>query len=527
MPAAPDCILAIDLGTSGPKVALTTGTGDVLGWERESTPVCLLPDGGAEQDPADWWAAITAAVRRLLAHRLAPVERLRAVVCTAQWSGTVPVDGGGQPLGRAIIWMDSRGAEHARRITAGPIAIEGYGVDKVITWLRITGGIPAHSGKDSIAHILYLQHAQPDVYRAAACFLEPKDYLNLCLTGRRAASYDSISLHWLTDNRDPRRIAYHPALIRLAGIDAAKLPPLKSAVDVLGPLRAEVAAEWGVPAGVPVVMGTPDIVSAAIGSGAVDDFAPHLYLGTSAWLSCHVPFKKSDLLHNMASLPAAIPGRYFVANEQESAGACLTYLRDHVFFAADDLGTGECPPRFEQRLDRLAATAPPGSDGTLFLPWLNGERTPVEDAVIRGGFVNQSLRSTRADLVRAVYEGVAFNARWLLGTVEQFTGRRMENIHAIGGGANSDIWCQIHADVLNRTVRQMRDPILANVRGAAFLAAVALGRMTFGDVAARVPVAHTYSPTPELRRRYDAMYREFRRLYGALRPTAARLASQQ
>ncbi|MFQ5614362.1 MAG: FGGY-family carbohydrate kinase [Anaerolineae bacterium] len=506
-------ILAVDLGTSGPKVALVSTQGEIVASEIEQTPVLLLPDGGAEQDPDGWWAAIKRACQALLGKRPVPVEDIVALSCTSQWSGTVAVDRAGRPLMNAIIWMDSRGAPYARRITGGWPRIEGYGLGRLLTWLRLTGGIPGHSGKDSIAHILLIKHDFPDVYRETYKFLEPKDYLNWRLTGKFAASFDSITLHWVTDNRDVNRIAYHEGLLKLTSLDREKLPALKRAVDVLGPIRPEVAGELGLSQGVQVVMGTPDLHSAAIGSGAVRDYEAHLYLGTSSWLTCHVPFKKTDILHNMASLPSAIPGRYFVANEQESAGACLTFLRDNLFFPDDELAAGPPPPDVYQRFDRIVAAVPPGSGGVIFTPWLNGERTPVDDHLLRGGFYNLSLQTGRRHLLRAVFEGVAFNSRWLLGYVEKFVRRRFEAINMIGGGANSEVWCQIHADVLNRTIRQVRDPVQANARGAALLASVALGYTTFDEIAQRVQIARVYAPNPANRPIYEALFREYLNLY--------------
>jgi xylulokinase len=515
--------LAIDLGTSGPKVALFSCQGEVVAWEHEPTRLWLLPGGGAEQDPQDWWIAISKAVRRLLGRGLVPPEAIRAIGCTGQWAGTIAVDRSGLALRKAIIWLDSRGAPYARRCTRGPLAVDGYGLDKVLAWIPITGGLPARSGKDPIAHILWLKHEEPQLYQATYKFLEPKDYLNLRLTGEFAASYDSITLHWVTDNRDLRRVRYHAGLAALGGLDLDKLPDLKRAVDWLGALRPEVAADWGLPPGIRVVTGTPDIHSAALGSGAAQDYEAHLYLGTSAWLACHVPYKKTDLFHNMASLPSAIPERYLLINEQETAGACLTFLRDNVFYSDDELSTGRPPGSVEQAFDRIAATVPAGSDGLIFMPWLNGERTPVEDSQTRSGFINQSLRTTRAHMIRAVFEGVALNARWLLGYVERFIGRRLEALTMIGGGANSDIWCQIHADVLDRTVRQAHQPILANLRGVSYLASVALGCLTWADLARRVPIAHTYAPVPDHRRVYDDLFREFLSLYRTTRPIYARL----
>jgi xylulokinase len=516
-------VLAIDLGTSGPKVALVSTAGEVVGCEFEPNELILLPGGGAEQDPDEWWRTIVTAAKRVLARDLCPVEEIVAVSCTTQWSGTVAVDGAGRHLHNAIIWMDSRGSRHIERITGGLLSVEGYGLRKLWPWLRLTGGMPAQSGKDSLAHILYLKHERPDLYAGTATFLEPKDYINLRLTGRVAASYDSITLHWVTDNRDVDRVRYHPKLLRLAGIDPGKLPELKRATDVLGPLRKEVADELGLTAGVPVMMGTPDIHSAAIGSGAVRDYEAHLYIGTSDWLTCHVPFKKTDVLHSLASIPAAIPGRYLVANEQETAGKCLTFLRDNVLLADDELGLRTEVDDVYAAFDRIAATVPAGSGKLIFTPWLYGERTPVEDHAVRAGLFNLSLETTRAHIIRAVLEGVAYNIRWLLGHVEAFTRRRLDSLNFIGGGAASELWCQILADVLDRTIRQVADPIQANVRGAGMLAAIGLGHLSVDEVSERTRITRSFVPNGAHRHIYDELFDEFRAIYRDNKKTYHRL----
>ena len=253
--------------------------------------------------------------------------------------------------------------------------------------------------------------------------------------------------------------------------------------------------------------------SAAVGSGAVQDYEGHLYLGTSSWLSCHVPFKKTDVMRGVASLPSPLPGRYFVADEQETAGACLNWLRDQVLFPQDELSTEIAPEDVFARIDRLAASTEPGSNGVIFTPWLNGERTPVDDHTIRGGWHNLSLRNDRADMVRAVLEGVAFNSRWLLEAVEKFTDRPFPWINVVGGGGVSPIWAQIHADVMNRPIRRVENPIRANARGAALLAGVALGAIDVSDLGAKVKVVEVHTPNPANRKEYDRLYKAFRSMY--------------
>jgi len=511
-------VLAVDLGTSGPKVALVSNEGSVIGKATESVELLLDGTGGAEQDPRAWWSAIVTATRRTLAATSG--TDVAAISVTSQWSGTVAVDVAGEPIGNAIIWMDSRGAAYLDELRgSGPVRFEGFGPLRVRRWVSVTGGGPSGSGKDPIAHILYLRHDQPDVYRAAATFLEPKDYVNLRLTGRTIASYDSIALHWLTDNRDPDAVDYDDVLLSYAGLDRRQLPSLVHATDVIGGLTDRAAHELGLPPGTPVIAGTPDVSSAAIGAGTVHDYGAHLYIGTSSWLTCHVPYKKTDLLHSVASLPAAVPGRWFVANEQETAGKALDWLAGILY------PDRRVDASVYDELNAAAATVPAGSNGVIFTPWLYGERTPVEDASLRAGFFNQSLETGRYEMIRAVFEGVAFNTRWLLETVERFTKRRLDPIAMVGGGARSDLWAQIHADVLDRTILQREEPLWVNIRGAGMLAHAALGAVAWGDIDASAPTAAVRSPNPENRTVYDDGYKTFRSIHKATRGIYRRLNS--
>jgi xylulokinase len=507
-------VLAVDLGTSSTKSALVSTHGEIVDAESEENRLILCGDGGAEQDPDQWWRAIQKTCKRLLAKKHVSVDDIIAVSCTGQWSGTVAVARDGRPLMGALIWMDSRGRTYINDIIDGRIKIRGYGALKLFRWLRLTGGAPGRSGKDSIAHILYIKNAHPEIYEKTYKFLEPKDYVNLRFTGRFAASFDSIALHWLTDNRRISDIAYDRRLVDISKLDRAKLPELKRAIDVLGSIRPEVAAELGLNEDVRVIVGTPDLQSAAIGSGAVRDFVPHLCLGTSSWLTCHVPFKKTDISANIAALPSAIPMRYFVANEQATAGACLTFLKNNIY-CVGQRSTDAKQADIWAALDEIVEKVPAGSNRVIFTPWLYGERTPVEDSSVRASFFNQSLQTTREDLIRSVYEGVAYNSRWLLQCVERFVKTRLDEIRMIGGGAKSRIWCQIFADVLDRTIIQVKDPLRANLRGAAFLASVALGHLTFSDVPARVELSEVFKPSLENRKIYDELFTRFKEAYAS------------
>lgn len=515
MSSSQDLILTIDLGTSGPKVSVFDSRAQMIDYEFEEIPLILIGDDGREQRPSDWVDAIKKCYNTIRERGKFDPKQILAMNITTQWSGTVPVDAKGDPLMNAIIWMDSRGAKHAQKLMHGPIRIDGYGIGKALKWVRITGGGPSPSGKDSIAHILYLQKQVPEIYKKTYKFLEPKDYLNLYFTGKFAASYDSITIYWLTDNRDINNIKYSDELLRITGIDREKLPDLVPTNSLLGTIKKELAEELGLNENVKVISGTPDTHSAAIGSGAVKDFEPHLYIGTSSWLICHTPWKKTDLFHNMGCIPSGIPGKYMLVNEQETTGACLNFIKNNVFYHDDDLSNERAPKDFYKRLDIVASKAAPGSNGVIFTPWLNGERSPVDDHYARGGFHNLSLNSNRTHMIRAVFEGIALNNRWLLGFAEKLMGRKFEAINFIGGGANSDVWSQILADVFDRPVRQMKQPLNANSRGAAFLALMALGKLKVEDVSALAEVNHTFKPNPANRKLYDDLFVRYVELYDA------------
>jgi xylulokinase len=506
-------VLAIDLGTSSAKVALISMRGDVAGWECEPMGLTLLPNGGAEQDPLDWWNGIMAAAKRLMARRLVPAESVVAVCTSSQGSGTVPVDRHGSCLMNCMTWLDSRAAQVVRRQVGGGLEIAGYNALKLQKWVSLTGGAPSLSGKDRFGHMLWLKLEKPDLYSHTYKFLDVLDYIDFRLSGQFVTSADSAVGTWLTDNRDPGSVRYDSGLARLGGLDIEKQPAIRRSIDVLGPIQAEVSEALGLRKDVAIVTGAFDIPAAALGSGAVRNFEAHVYLGTSSWVAAHVPFKKTDVASTMASVPCAIPDRFLLMAVQEIAGGNLTFFRDNLLFHRDALLDRPAPDDYFEALNRVAEAVPPGSRGVMYTPWLYGERSPVDDPWVRGGFHNLSLGSTRGDMVRAIMEGVAFNTRWVFEPAEKFCGQRLDKVNLVGGGAQSDLWCQVLADVLNRTVRQVKDPVYANARGAAFMAAVGLGLVRFEDIPNLIQYQATYTPEPERRELYDTMYREYLTIY--------------
>lgn len=502
-------VLAIDLGTTGLKVGLLSVTGE-LRWATDvELTTTYLPGGGAEQDADEWWHLITEAARAGIASGAVDPQQIVAVSTTGQWASTVPVDAAGVPVGPCILWMDTRGGHHVRQRIGG--SVSGYKPSAIATWIRRTGGAPSTSGADPIGHMLHLARDRPDIARAARWYLEPVDYVSMRFTGEPIATPASMTGAWLTDNRALDRLAYDDTLLALAGVDGSKLPPLRPTATVIGAVRDDVADALGLPHGVQVVAGTPDLHSASVGAGTLADFETHLALSTTSWISCPVSFKKTDVVHQIASVPGAGPDGYLVADNHETAGACLQWLRDRIIAPDDALRHGP-RPGFDELTD-LAASAPPGSGGVIFTPWLMGERSPVDDKSARAGFHNVSITTDRAALVRAVLEGVAYNDRWLHEAVERFTKRRLDPIRVFGGGAQSDLWCQIHADVMDRTIERLADPLHTGLRGAALIAGIALGDVDRATARDHVPVDATFTPDPGARPTYDRLYREFPRLY--------------
>jgi xylulokinase len=503
------CVLAIDLGTGGPKVGLVDEAAQVISSRSAAVQVFLLPDGGAEHDPLEWWSAITRCAREVLQESGVSPGEIAAVAVTSMWSVTTPVDEQAQPLMNAMAWMDGRGAPYNRRIMGGFPNVQGYQLTRLLKYLKICGFPPTLKGADALGHILFIKNERPEVYRNTYKFLEPSDFINFRLTGKCAATQNSALPLLMIDNRRLDRTDYDPWCLQTSGVEREKLPDLIPLDSLHGTLLPSVAAEWGLAPGTPVVSAINDNSSSAIGAGAILPGETAAVLGTSGYLATHVPFKKTDIASSMGTMVSGIKDSYLFWGEMANNGKVLeSYLTD-LIFAQDPLNDDAVPADMYARASATAATVPPGSQGVLFLPWYNGSFSPQEDPLMRGGFLNISHRTTRAHLTRAVFEGLSMNWRWLRGPAEKLVGRKFTHWRLTGGGALSDVWCQILADVVGLPMHRQADPRNSNVIGAAMLAFYRLGLVRLEDIPSKIKFDALFEPDPKNKQIYDRMFTHF------------------
>lgn len=534
MGATQEWILGIDLGSGGPKVAVVALDGEVMGTGFRGVTVDVGTDGRATQDANEWSRALAKAVREAVTSADVAPSGLHSIGVTGQWGSTVPVGVDGEPAGPVLMWADTRGRKYMPDVIGGPLSVDGFAPHKVLPWVRITGGAPSPNGADPTGHSLLLQHELADIGARCRWLMEPVDYIAFRLTGRAAATPASMIPSWLTDNRIGAQHGYLQTLVKRARRNPRLLPELLPTGSVQGELQKDVADELGLRPGVPVMTGVPDLHAGIIASGTVQPYQTHMAISTTAWLSSRVPFKKTDILHLIATVPGLDAQYPLVANNLDTGGAALSWLREQVIAPNDGLlggGSGigamgaaalRDEPTFQAMLD-LAGTVPAGSEGVLFAPWLSGERSPVEDKDIRATWLNISFRTNRAALIRSVMEGVSLNVRWLFGYYEKFLGRRVPSLRIMGGGAQSSLWCSIQASVLDRRVEQVADPMHAQLRGIALWSRVCLGELTLPQAAALVPVSETFEPEPGDAQVYREAFDEYRRIYSTVKRTYRRL----
>jgi xylulokinase len=500
-------VLAIDLGTSGPKAAVVSNRGELIATGKAPVETTFLPGDGAEQDPEAVWRACVDASKQALGAAGVPRESLRAIICSSQYSSIVPVDADGKPTMNMIVWLDQRGAKNRLR------ECDGFprGADtpwQMLRWLRIHGLPPVGGGSESLSHIRWVKYAHPDVYERTHKFLEPMDFLTMRFTGEFTANQSTVLMYLATDNRNLLARDYHAALMRYSLVDREKLPDLVPLDTIVGTVLPDVAEELGISPETKVVTGLNDTQSGGMATYAFTGTHAAISVGSTSVMITHVDFKKTDVIHAILSMPSPVPETYFVMAENGIAGGALEHFLENLIYANDDFGEHTSEDKFEL-LGRAIENVPAGSDGVLFLPWMGGAIAPAADARMRGGFLNLSMNTTRSHMARAVLEGVAMNLRWLKTPVEKFAKRRFTHFLYYGGGAESDAWSQIMADVLNAPVHQLENPRYSTCVGAGLLAFERLGVLSFDDFERLVQIKRIYEPDQNHRAVYDKSFAQF------------------
>jgi xylulokinase len=500
--------LAIDLGTTACKASVIAIDGSVLGSGLTRIPVAFGDDGGAEQDAEQVWTLTLDACRAAIAEAGRDAAASIVCVCVAsQWSSIVPVDVNGHPVAPLHMWFDRRGQAMADALVPDPAG------ESAQRWAEVHGFTPG----TSLGHLLWF-HTQPEIHERTAAYLEPMDYLNARFTGVIAATANSAMPIGLTDNRRLGCTEWSPELIARAGIDRSRLPELTPSLAVLGRIRPDVADSLGIGRAVDVVTGANDSIAAAFGAGALEPGRGAIMMGTTGVLIVHHPHRHVDPERFIVTMPSALDDRYYVVAEGGLSGKLIELALAEVF--GDD--ALDSAAAFD-KLSQAAAVSPPGASGVLFLPWVFGSASPALDRRHRGALLGLSLGTTSADVARAMLEGISMQMRWLADEVEQAIGVELGSIRFVGGGAQSDLWASIMADVLGRPIDQVANPRHANARGAGFMAFVATGRLALDELDALVPVKATFDPRPDTADLYSERLGIVRDLHRVLAAPVSRL----
>jgi xylulokinase len=510
MTASPCYVLAIDLGTSGLKAALVSEHGEVSARAIRTIRTRLIPPNGAEQDPEEIWGAVTGAMREIIGTADVPPESIVAVAVAAQYFSIVPVGADGEAVGPLLLWQDGRGGPQS-------VALYSKHPNAFSRWMEIHGIPPLPSGADSLSKMLWVQAERPDMYESTHCFLEPVDFVLALLSKRFTANVCTAFSMLLTSQQDLGTLSWDEELVEMSGIDPDKLPELVSPNSVIGKIDAGVAEDLGLSPRTVIISGVNDTQAAAVATAAFRPSTGALNAGTTGQVLAGIEIKKGDLAKALVSMPSAVAGRYMVMAENGIAARSLDHFLSSIVFANDPLANHSRDDPFAG-LDAAVESAPPGAGGLLFLPSLTGTVSPNANDYARGAFVNIGLETDRARMVRAVFEGVAFSLRGLLPAVEEFTGDSYPDLRFSGGGARSDAWARIFADVIGRPIHPLADPVHASNRASALLAFQALGLGSLDDIDRFCPVRGTFEPRGEHRALYDHLFGQFQNSYAALQP---------
>ena len=499
--------LGIDVGTGGTRAVAIDETGRVVAAATaEHEPFASPQTGWAEQHPEDWWRATQQAVRAVLAKGVS-ADRIASVGFSGQMHGSVLLDERGEVIRPALIWCDQRTDAQCRAIT------QRIGTERLIELVCN----PALTGF-TLPKLLWVREMEPDQWRRVRSILLPKDFVRFRLTGERASDVADSSGTLLFDVKNRR---WSSEMLAAFEIPETLLPRVFESPEVTGQISAAGAAATGLREGTPVVAGAGDQAAGAVGIGIVEAGTVSATIGTSGVVFAATDRPALDPKGRVHTFCHAIPGRWHVMGVTQGAGLSLRWFRDRFGAGPDD---GRDP---YERLTEEAAQAPPGADGVLWAPYLMGERTPHLDPHARAALVGLAANHTRAHIIRAILEGVAFSLR---DTFEIFREMRVpvERVRLGGGGARSQLWRQIQADVYGHEVETVEAEEGA-AYGAAILAGVGVGAWPSVDAACKavVRVASRTSPDEQTAQVMDRQYAAFRALYPALRSVVSLLTGKQ
>jgi xylulokinase len=491
-------VLGIDVGTSGTRAVLIDRDGRVIrSATAEHAPMSSPRIGWAEQSPEDWWRAACQATQECLAKSPVPAREIAGIGLTGQMHGLVLLDDRDRVVRPAILWCDQRTEEECREIT------KKVGAQRLI---ELTAN-PALTGF-TLPKIWWVQRHEPELWSRVRSLMLPKDYIRFRLTGARAIDVADASGTLLFDV--VHRVWSQP-MLEVSRIDEAFLPEVFESPAVSGHVNEEGARLSGLRPGIPVVAGAGDQAAGAVGMGIVRAGAVSATIGTSGVVFAATSKPLLEPMGRIHTFCHAIPDRWHVMGVTQGAGLSLRWFRDQFGAGKED---GRDP---YDRLGEEVAKTPPGADGLLWAPYLMGERTPHLDPHARGALVGITAQHTRAHVIRAILEGVAFSLRDSL-TLFREIGVPIESIRLSGGGARSAVWQQIQADVYGMPV-ELIEADEGAAYGAALLAAVGIGDWRSVEAAceAAVRVAKRVQPDPKTVALMNRQYTEYRKLYPALK----------
>lgn len=490
-------LLAYDVGTSGCKAALVSEGGSVLHTAYEPYVTHYPQPLWAEQYPEDWWQAVCVTTRRILEKSELKPDQIAGLAFSTQMVNVVPLDGEGTPLRPCISWLDGRAEKEAQAVMR---KIGGRKIFAAIVGVEITG-------KDLLPKYIWIKENEPQIYSQAAAFSDASGYLLKRATGRMVYEWTTASVTGLFNLKTK---TWDDFLMRFFGIDAAKFPELVKPTERVGGLTAKAAQELGLLEGTPVFGGAGDAMTAAVGSGAVGEAEGHLCLGTSGFVGI-VTSKRVVGKRGIPTIQSADVNKLLLIAETETSGACLKWAARELL---------QQPPTGETfaRMDEAVSRVPAGAEKLLFTPWMYGERTPIADERLRAAFINLGANHTHAHMLRAIYEGVGYNMRWILENIAELYGFKPDPLRVMGGGANGLPWVQIVADITGKRLECVAEPQQTTALGAAFVAMVGLGMLdSIEAVKKLVPVTNVVIPQAENQKIYAELYPQFKRLYPALK----------